>query len=52
MVRPPGSRRGRNTRRSYIKNNITAQAIVVVEVAIKKRFTSANRALEEEVGGL
>ena len=43
---------GRNTRRSYAKNNLTTQAVVVVEVVIEKRFTSAYRALEKEAGYL
>ena len=43
---------GRDTGRSYAKNNLTARAVVVVEVAIEKRFTSTCRALEEEAGRL
>ena len=43
---------GCNTRRSYAKNNLTARAVVVVEVVIEKRFTSAYRALEEKAGHL
>ena len=44
--------KGRNTRRSYIKNNLTTRAVVVAEAAIEKYFTNACRALEEEAGRL
>ena len=44
--------KGRNTRRSYVKNNLTARAVVVVEAAIEKRFTGTYRALKEEAGRL
>ena len=47
-----GQQKGRNTRRGYVKNNLTTRAVVVVEVVIEKRFTSAYRALEKEVGYL
>ena len=47
-----GQQEGRNTRGGYVKNNLTARAVVVAEVAIEKRFTSTYRALEEEAGRL
>ena len=47
-----GQQEGRNTRRSYVKNNLTARAVVVIEVVIEKGFTSAYRALEKEAGRL
>ena len=43
---------GYNTRRSYVKNNLTTRVVVVIEVVIEKRFTNAYRALEKEAGYL
>ena len=43
---------GYNTRKSYIKNNLTAQVVVVVKAVIEKYFTGTCKALEKEVGCL
>ena len=45
-----GQQKGYNAWRSCVKNNLTAQAVVVREAVIEKCFTGAGRALKEKVG--